>query len=363
MKIGITGLNGAGKTAIFNLLTRRDGATARTQNDKSKINLGSVKAPDERLQKLAAIYKPRKVSPTEFSCAVLPPSPKNDELFSGQALQFIQKMDALMTVVQAFEDPLAPHPLGSVDPARDIKKMAFDINFQDINALDKRIGALKAGAKSLSAAARLETDKNIARLQQMQSELENGVPLRQQTLSESDLAPLNDIFMVSRLPLMVVVNIGDDRLPERAQIEAEFAKLVGGRDTGVAALSAKLEAELAEMDAAEQAEFRTVMGADVAALDHMLKLAYETIGLISFLTVGPDEVRAWAVKRGATAVSAARAIHSDIARGFIRAEVVAYDDFIGGGDMATARKRGALRREGRDYIVKDGDIINFLFSV
>lgn len=352
MKIGLTGLTGAGKTTIFGLLTQTAGGDG--------ANLGSVRVPDERLTALSAIYNPQRTVQTEIACTKLPTTPQKEELFAGQVLQMTQKMDALMLVVRAFESPyggLPPDALG------DLQKITFDMNFQDISILDKRITSMQSSAKSLSAGSRGEVDKNIIRLQKIQGELEKGVAVRAQSLDKADLALLSDTFLVSSLPLLVILNISEQDIAKSAELEAQAQKILGTQNAGVSAICAKLESELAELGDEQSGEFRTAMGGGEPGLARMIKLAYQTMGLISFLTVGTDEVRAWAIKAGSTAVSSAKKIHSDIERGFIRAEVVGYADFIAAGDMATARKNGTLRREGRDYIVADGDIINFLFSV
>ena len=372
MRIGIIGLPGSGKTTVFNALTRGK-AQAGGYSAGRGANVGVAHVPDQRLGVLAKMYRPKKVVHGEVVYVDLPgggaPSTARDasgpvsELFTGEAVTQLQKVDALLLVVRAFEDGSVLHILGSVDWRRDIEKIGFDLLFADIALIDRRIQRLNDGMKGLKVADRDQAHKAVETLRRVQADLESGSPLRAMQLSESEERALQNTFLLSGLPLLVAVNIGEQDLARAGEIERDAAALLKGPKTGAAAICAKLETELARLPAGEEAEMRAGLGAGESGLSRMIGLSYRVLGLISFLTVGEDEVRAWTVPAGSVATKAAGRVHSDIERGFIRAEVVSYDDLADSGSLAESRKRGHLRQEGREYLVKDGDVVNFLFSV
>ncbi|MSQ08676.1 MAG: redox-regulated ATPase YchF [Dehalococcoidia bacterium] len=364
MRIGIIGLPGSGKTTIFNALTRGKAQPGGYSAAKS-ANVGVAHVPDERLDALTSLYNPRKTTHAEVTYVDVPVvRGKNEgDWLAGEAVSQLQKMDALLLVVRSFKDDALPHVLGSIDWTRDIEKACFDVQFADISLIDRRIERLNAGMKPLKAAEREQTQKQIDTLRKLQADLEAGTPVRAREQTDSDRRALQDVFLLSALPLLVAVNTGEDGLALAAAIEQEAFTLLKGPKTGAAAICGKLEAELAQMPPEEEAEMRAGLGAGESGLNRMIKLSYQVIGLISFLTVGEDEVRAWPVPAGFSAPRAAGRVHSDIERGFIRAEVVSYDDLVAAGSLAEARKRGTLRQEGREYVIKDGDVVNFLFSV
>jgi GTP-binding protein YchF len=372
MRIGIIGLPGSGKTTVFNALTRGK-AQAGVYSAARGANVGVAHVPDQRLGILAKMYNPKKVVSAEVTYVDLPgvgvasaardTSGPASEIFTGEAVSQLQKTDALLAVVRAFEDGSVPHILGSVDWRRDLEKVGFDLQFADIALLDRRIQRLNDGMKGLKAADRDETQKAVEILHKVQADLESGLPLRARQLSEGQDRALRDTFLLSGLPLLVAVNIGEQDLGRAGSIEAEADALLKGPKTGAAAICAKLETELARLPPGDEAEMRAGLGAGESGLSRMITLSYRVLGLVSFLTVGEDEVRAWTVPAGSPAPRAAGRVHSDIERGFIRAEVVSYDDLVGSGSQAESRKRGQLRQEGREYLVEDGDVINFLFSV
>ena len=361
MKIGIIGLPSSGKTTIFNSLTRGNADVGGFGSARSP-NIGVAHVPDERIDILSDMFKSKKKVYAEVTYVDLPGSSSGD-MFDGEALAQLQQVDAILHVARAFEDESVPHLEGSVDYKRDIEKVAFDILFADISLLERRIERLTAGLKALKAADRDEAVKNIETLKRLQGDLENGIPFRDRDLDPSEAKAISDTFTLSSLPLLVALNIGEDDIPNTAAVEEEMAALLDGRSTGGAAICGSLEAELAGMSEEEEAEMRAGLDAGEPGLSRMIKLSYNVLGLNSFLTVGEDESRAWTIPIGALAPKAAGVIHSDIERGFIRAETVAYQDFIDAGSMAEARNRGQYRQEGRDYVVHDGYIINFLFSV
>ncbi len=361
MKIGIIGLPASGKTTIFNSLTRGKAEVGGFGAARS-ANVGVAHVPDERVDILTGMFQSKKTVYAEVTYVDLPGSSSGD-LFEGEAMAHLQQVDAILHVARAFEDESVPHLEGSVDYKRDIEKVAFDILFADIALLERRIERLTGSLKSMKVANRDEAVKNIETLKRIQSDLENGVALRDRDLDAGETKAISDTFTLSSLPLLVAMNIGEDDISNTADLEIELATLLEGRSTGGAAICGRLEAELVGMPEDEESEMRTGLEAGESGLSRMIKLSYRVLGLSSFLTVGEDETRAWTINIGASAPKAAGVIHSDIERGFIRAETVAYDDFIECGTMAEARNRGLFRQEGREYVVQDGDIVNFLFSV
>ncbi len=364
MRIGIIGLPGSGKTTVFNALTRGS-AQAGGYSAARGANLGVAHVLDARIGPLVKMFNPKKTVYAEVTYVDLPGlvGKPGGEWLSGEAVGQLQKTDALLVVARAFADDSNPHPLGSVDWKRDVEKCVFDVQFADIALVDRRVQRLNDGMKGLKTADRDAALKVIDVLRSVQADLEAGTPIRARDSVESERRALSDTFLLSALPVLVAVNIGEADLARASEIEEECASLLKGPLTGAAAICGKLEMELAQMSPEEEAEMRAGLGAGQSGLQRMISLSYKVLGLGSFLTVGEDEVRAWTVPVGISAPKAAGRVHSDLERGFIRAEVVSYDDLIASGSMAEARKKGQLRQEGREYIVKDGDIINFLFSV
>jgi GTP-binding protein YchF len=365
LRVAIIGLPRCGKTTIFNAATRGR-ASVGDYGAKAGTNIGVAKVPDSRLAPLAGMFHPERVVPAEITYVDMPGPPPGQEaapLFSGEAVTTLQKVDALMHVVRAFANPAVPHPKSSVDPWRDLESVAFDLLFADIALIDRRIQRFTEGLRGAKAADRDASLRDIETLKAVQASLESGTPMRGRSLSETERRALRDTFLVSGLPFLVALNVGEADLPRAAELEAELAKRVTGPLTGSAVIAGQLEMELGQMSEAEEADFRASLGAGEPGLQRIIRMCYQSAGLISFLTVGEDEVRAWTVTAGTPAQKAAGRVHSDIERGFIRAEVVAYDDLVRSGDLAETRKAGVLRSEGKDYPVRDGDVINFLFSV
>ncbi|MDG0869151.1 redox-regulated ATPase YchF [Candidatus Lucifugimonas marina] len=361
MKIGILGLPASGKTTIFNSLTRGKADIGGFGATRS-ANVGVAHVPDERVDVLTKMFKSKKTIYAEVTYVDLPGS-ASGELFEGEAMAQLQQVDAILHVARAFEDGSVPHLEGSVDYKRDIEKVAFDIMFADIALLERRIERITGSLKTMKVAERDDAEKNIETLKRLQSDLENGIAIRDRDLEASEIKAISDTFLLSSLPLLIALNIGEDDVANTAALEEEIGELLSGRSTGGAAICGALEAELVGMSEEEEAEMRAGLDAGEPGLSRMIKLSYQVLGLNSFLTVGEDETRAWTINIGALAPKAAGVIHSDIERGFIRAETVGYDDFIECGTMAEARNRGVFRQEGREYVVQDGDIVNFLFSV
>ena len=365
MRIGIIGLPASGKTTLFNALTRGRAATGFAAGRGA--NIGVAHVPDSRLDALTELYKPERTVPAEVTYVDFPGPSEYDGpkggMFAGEALTQLQTVDAVLVVVRGFEDASVPHVKGGIHWRRDVDYIAFDLLFADIALLDRRIERLTKDIKGASQADRARINNDIESLRQLQAELEEGTPLRARKFTDQERGAVRDTFLLSALPFLVAVNIGESDIPNSDQITSEASKAVGGQKSGAVAVCASLEAELAGMDADEEADFRESMEAGESGLSRIINLSYDVLGLISFLTVGEDEVRAWTVERDTPAAVAAGRIHSDIERGFIRGEVVAYDDLLECGSQSEARKRGLLRSEGREYLMQDGDTVNFLFSV
>jgi GTP-binding protein YchF len=365
MRIGIIGLSASGKSTLFNALTRGRAATGFAAGRGA--NIGVAHVPDARLDAMTELYKPQRTVPAEVTYVDLPgPSeidgPKGG-MFAGEALTQLQTVDAILVVVRAFEDASVPHIKGATDWKRDVDDIGFDLLFADITLIDRRIERLTKDIKGASQSERTRIASDIESLRGLQTELEEGNPLRARDFTEQERGAVRDTFLLSALPFLVAVNIGEDDIPNSDEISAGAMETVGGKQSGAVSVCASLEAELAGMYTEEEADFRESMEAGESGLSRIINLSYDVLGLISFLTVGEDEVRAWTIERDTPAAVAAGRIHSDIERGFIRGEVVAYDDLLECGSQAEARTRGLLRSEGREYLMQDGDTVNFLFSV
>lgn len=363
--IGIIGLAKSGRTTIFNAATRSNAATG-SYSQSSSANVGIVKVPDARLTPLEDMFHPKKLTPAEIKYFDVGASLKGgtkDSSFSGELLTQLQNVDALLNVIRAFEDTAIPLPAGGLNAERDLTTMNAELIFSDLTIIEKRlnrIGSQMKGAKPPERAA-LEREKEL--MARIKEAMEKDIPARDIELDEEEAKILSGYQFLSSKPVLMVINIGEDDLPKAAEMEAELNGRYGGKNYRVIVMCGKLEAELINMDEAEAAEFRSSYGLKETGLDRTIRASYELLDLISFFTVGPDEVRAWTITRGTIAQKAAGKIHSDIERGFIRAEIVHVNDLLAAGSLAEVRKRGQLRLEGKTYLVQDGDTANFLFNV
>jgi ribosome-binding ATPase len=366
MQIAIVGLAGAGKTTVFNTLTRGHAETGGFGG--MQLNVGVVKVPDERLDRLAAIFKPRKIVQADVTYADLPAPPASSEGRVGteelpaEHLARLRDADALLHVVRAFEDPSAPHPDGSVDPWRDLERLDLEFVLADLSVTERRLERLRATGRHGTPAEREANEREEAILARLHGGLVAGAPIRDVALEPDEEKALRGFRFLSQKPVLVLLNVGEGDIAREAEIVAGIADRYGHRHALVEALSARIEMELGELEPDDAGVFMEELGLHGSSLDRVIGLSYRLLGLISFLTAGPDEVRAWPIPSGSTAVDAAGAIHTDLARGFIRAETVAYEDLLELGSMAEARKHGRLRSEGKTYIVKDGDVLEILFS-
>jgi ribosome-binding ATPase len=366
MQIAIVGLAGAGKTTVFNTLTRGHAETGGFGG--LELHVGVVKVPDERLDKLAEIFKPKKVVQADVTYVDLPAPPASSEGRIGteelpaEHLARLREADALIHVVRAFDDPSLPHPAGSVDPRRDLDQLDLEFTLADLALVDRRLERLAASGRHGTAAERESNEREEVVLRKLKEALESERPIRDLDLEPDDEKAIRGFRFLTQKPVLVLLNVGETDLPGAADLVARITADYPHQRALVDALSAKIEMELGELDAEMAGVFMEELGIRESSLGRVIGLSYRLLGLISFLTAGPDEVRAWPVRDGSTAVDAAGTIHTDLARGFIRAETVAYDDLLTLGSMAEARKAGRLRSEGKTYRVRDGDVLEILFS-
>ena len=363
MDIAVIGLPQSGKTTTFNALTAGH-STSTGAGGAGPMQVGVVKVIDPRLAVLDGMYHPKKVIHPEIKYWDLPPIDREaasaNQLLSGRQRNLLQAADALLVVVRAFEDPALLHPMGSVDPGRDVKAMLEELALADLEALERAEARLSDGLKKSKPAERPALIPQFETVQKVKATLEEGVPMRSQTLTPSESLNLVDFQLLTAKPLMIVFNTGEsDPTPTMDGLGIPKDVASGLGEVG---LCAKLEEDLAVMEPDEADEFREAMGLAEPAVERVKQVCYSTVGLVSFLTVGEDEVRAWPVPDGIVAQMAAGTIHTDFTRGFIRAEVIAFDDLIRCGSLAQGRKEGVLRSEGKTYQVKDGDVINFLIN-
>jgi GTP-binding protein YchF len=366
MQIAIVGLAGSGKTTVFNTLTRGHAETGGYGG--VTLNVGVVKVPDPRLDTLAGIFKPKKIVHADVTYVDLPAPPASTEGHVGTEelpadhLARLRDSDALLQVVRAFEDPANPHPEGSVDPARDLERLDLEFMLADLSMAERRLERLKTSSRHGTPAEREAAEREEVVVRRIHEGLEAGSPIRDLGLDADDEKAIRGFRFLTEKPVLVVLNVGEGDLASAPALVARVAGAYTHRHALVEALSARIEMELGELEPDEATAFMEELGIAESGLDRVIALSYRLLGLVSFLTAGPDEVRAWPIPDGSTAVDAAGAIHTDLARGFIRAEAVHYDDLVTLGSMAEARKHGKLRSEGKTYRVRDGDVLEILFS-
>jgi GTP-binding protein YchF len=365
VKLGIIGIARSGKTTVFNAVTRGS-AQVGAYSSGAQPNVGVVTVPDERVDRLAEMYRPKKVTYATIEYVDFPAAGEafgKGEGPGGKFLNELARMDALIHVVRAFEDETVPHPEVTIDPARDIETMDLELAFADAAQIERRLARMEPEMRSLKPGEREGLQRLKDLLLRIKAGLEADVPVRAQPLSTDDWKLLESTQFLTALPMLIVVNIGEEKLGERQAIEESLRARFGGAGREVAAMAGKFEMDLNELSEEEAAEFREAAGVAGSGMANAIRLSYGLLGLISFLTSGPDECRAWTVRGGATAPEAAGKIHSDLQRGFIRAECIRFDDLMASGSEAEAKKRGLLRTEGKQYVVQDGDVLHILFNV
>jgi len=366
VQIAIVGLAGSGKTTVFNTLTRGHAETGGY--GALTLNVGVVKVPDDRLDRLAEIFKPKKVVHADVTYVDLPAPPPSSEGHVGteelpaEHLARLRESDALLHVVRSFQDPSVPHPDGEVDPARDLERLDLEFILADLAMVDRRLERLGSSGRHGTPAERESNEREEVILRRLKTDLEAGRPIRDVGLAEDEAKAVRGFRFLTEKPVLVLINVGEDQLATAGDLVARISAAYEHRHAMVDHLSAKIEMELGELEPDDAATFMAELGIAESGLERVIRLSYRLLGLVSFLTAGPDEVRAWPIPDGSTAVDAAGTIHTDLAKGFIRAETVHYDDLLTLGSTAEARKAGKLRSEGRTYRVADGDVIEILFS-
>ncbi len=366
MEIGIIGIPKSGKTTIFNALTRGNAETAAYAPSGLQPNIGIAKVDDKRVWTLSEMYKPEKTTPAEvkyIDIAVAPGDTGKKGSFSGQFLTYLGRVDAIIHVVRAFEDENVPHPEGKIDSERDINTINLELTFSDLVIIERRLKRIEESFKSASHQEREKNAKEQVLLTKIKKELENDRPIRELQLTDEENQLIRNYSFLTIKPLLILLNIGEKQLGQADVIEKQLLTRYAGQHSNAAVICGKLEMELMQLNNEEAKEFRKDLNIKESALDRVIRLSYDLLGQISFFTTGEDEVKAWTISKETIASKAAGKIHSDIERGFIRAEVISFHDLIESGGMSAAKKKGLLRLEGKNYIVQDGDIINFLFNV
>lgn len=366
LRAALIGFSSSGKTTLFQLMTAvRESARG---GGKGEALVGISKVPDPRLDRLTAMFNPRKrvAATVEFSDMAATGQPAGAQTLVDVVAY--KNADALVHVLRSFQDPAVPHPAGSIDPARDAQAMEDELILADLGVAERRLERLEKDLKK-TRTVDLERERDV--LTVCRAALEEGRPLRALELKGEDLKRLRGFQFLSAKPLLIVINLDESQLAaggktatdmKTAAEAAGLKPFLSRAGTAAAAVCAKIELEIAQLDAADAATFLADLGLKESGLDRVIRASYDLLGYISFFTVGEDECRAWSIPRGTPAQLAAGEIHSDIARGFIRAEVVAYDHLIARGAMAACRDHGEVRLEGKEYVVQDGDIINFRFA-
>lgn len=364
LQAGIVGLPNVGKSTLFNAITRAGAESANYPFCTIDPNVGIVEVPDERLDKLAELVNPQRVVPTAFEfvdIAGLVKGASKGEGLGNKFLAHIREVDAIVHVVRCFQDENITHVSGKVDPASDIETINLELIFADLETVEKRLDRTRKNMKS--------GDKKFAReaelLKQIKAALEAGKPARSVEVSEEDWPLIRDLHLITRKPVLYAANVSE---AEAGNADGNpfveiVRKIAAEEGAEVVPISARVEAEIAELEGEDRELFLEELGLSASGLDRLIQAAYKLLGLQTYFTAGEKEVRAWTIRRGTKAPQAAGVIHSDFERGFIRAEVVSYEQLVEAGSMTAARERGWLRLEGKDYVVQDGDIMHFRFNV
>lgn len=363
MKLGIVGLPNVGKSTMFNSITKAGAECANYPFCTIEPNVGVVPVPDERLDKLTEIYKPQKTTHAiiEFvDIAGLVKGASKGEGLGNKFLSHIRETDAICEVVRCFKDSNVVHVDGDVNPIRDIETINFELIFADIETVNKRLDKAR---KNLKADKKYQDEINL--LERIKENLENGISARSLEYNEEEQVLVKDMFLLTTKPIVYIANISEEQIEnaEKDEFVLKVKDYAKKEKAEVIPLCVKIEEELSGLEDKDKEEMLEALGLQESGLDKVIKKSYDLLGLMSFLTAGEPEVRAWTIKKGTKAPQAAGKIHSDIERGFIKAEIVSYKDLIQEGSMISAKEKGLVRSEGKEYVMKDGDIVLFKFNV
>lgn len=356
MRLGIIGLPQSGKTTIFNALTRGDQPTALS-GGRFEVHTAVVEVPDSRLVKLVELFDPRKTTHAKVTYADIAglESGTGKNGFSGALLNQLSQMDGFLEVVRCFENPAVPHPMGEVDPCRDIAILDTELLLQDLITVERKLERLDGERVKGGGREKPAVEREIRLFERLQTTLSAEKPLRDIELSPEEEKALSGYGFLTRKPILLLLNLSDGQSPP--EVTCPYLRC------GVAPLQGRLEMEIVQLAPEDASLFLMEYGIEEPGLDKVIHLSYDLLGLQSFFTVGEDEVRAWTVRRGATAYEAAGVIHSDLQKGFIRAEVIPYQELISLGSLSAARSKGRLRLEGKDYLLQDGEIMHVRFNL
>ncbi len=362
MKVGIVGLPFVGKTTVFNALTSASAKTGEFSLGVKEANRGVVKVPDERLYKLAPTYNPKKVSPAEVEYIDVAGLVKETKEKGSDAEFYhsLREVDELAHVVRHFKDDNVMHVSGSLDPKRDIKNLDLDLIVIDLDIIEKRLKRLE---KTVASSKDEEDRRELQVLQRFKEALDQEVPLRELELSAEEARLVRGYGFLSQKPLLLILNLDEEQIKVKDNLETELSEFHKRKKIQVCSVCGKLEMELSQLEDEDRKAFMDDLGLKESAVNRVIKSSYQLLDLISFFTANENEVKAWTIPSGTKALKAAGTVHSDMERGFIKAEVIGFDQLSELGSAHKAKEKGALKLEGKDYVVQDGDVIFFRFNV